>query len=268
MVDEVLQGENSLFTAIILSLGIILFLAVGLVLFFFFSRKKIVKAQLEKAELEIRSQRELIQATLLTQEEERKRIAQDLHDAISSKLNVVALNANLLREAGMETGEVVTVGEKIVQVTGDVLENSRRIAHDLLPPTLVKFGLEAAMEELMEEVEDTGKYELIMDMEYQPGLLSEEEELQLFRIVQECLNNTIKHAEASQLSLGLKGNQKTVLLEYSDDGVGFDWDNNKQRSKGLGLSGLENRVELLRGDLHVDSAPGQGFKLTAKIDRS
>ena len=67
MVDEVLQGENSLFTAIILSLGIILFLAIGLVLFFFFSRKKIVKAQLEKAELEIRSQRELIQATLLTQ---------------------------------------------------------------------------------------------------------------------------------------------------------------------------------------------------------
>ena len=102
---------------------------------------------MEKAHLEIAYQKELLQATILTQEEERKRIAQDLHDAISSKLNVVSLNANFLIEKDITLEDTHRIGEGIQKVTKSVLESSRRIAHDLLPPTLEKFGLKAALED-------------------------------------------------------------------------------------------------------------------------
>ncbi|PQB04159.1 sensor histidine kinase [Aureitalea marina] len=268
MDDQIFGGESSFLTPIVLSLGIIIFLAVGIVLFFFFSRKKIIQAQLDKAEVEIKAQRDLLKATLVTQEEERKRIAQDLHDAISSKLNVVSLNANLLRESGMPEDEVVHVGEKIAQVTAGVLESSRQIAHDLLPPTLVKFGLEAALEELTEEMTHGASFQLETDLDYQSGLLSPEEELHLFRIVQECLNNTFKYAEATQIDLNLRGFEKIVSLNYRDNGKGFDWEEKQRSSRGLGLSGIQNRVELLEGDLDIKSDLGKGFELTIKIDRS
>ena len=98
MVEALPNPEKEVVKIILLALAILIFMGVAIVLFFYFSRKKIIKTQLEKAHLEIAYQKELLQATILTQEEERKRIAQDLHDAISSKLNVVSLNANFLIE--------------------------------------------------------------------------------------------------------------------------------------------------------------------------
>ena len=88
-------------------------MALAIVLFFYFSRRRIIKTELEKANLEINYQREVLQSTIITQEEERKRIAQDLHDAISSKLNVVSLNANMLSDTSISTEETVKIAENI-----------------------------------------------------------------------------------------------------------------------------------------------------------
>ena len=101
-------------------------MSIAIVLFFYFSRKKIVKTELEKARLEIDHQKELLQSTILTQEDERKRIAQDLHDAISSKLNVVSLNASILTDANISVEEANKIGGSIYDVTSNVLESSRR----------------------------------------------------------------------------------------------------------------------------------------------
>lgn len=134
MVEESFSSGTEFLDIIFFAVGLLLFMSLAIVLFFYFSRKKIIKAQLEKANLEIEYQKELLQSTILTQEEERKRIAQDLHDAISSKLNVVSLNANMLFGNDLESSEVHRIGESIRKTTTTVLENSRRIAHDLLPP--------------------------------------------------------------------------------------------------------------------------------------
>ena len=263
MVEEILSGENELILIGMVTIGFLIFLGIAIVVFFIFSRRKIVKAELEKANLEIAYQKELLQATILTQEDERKRIAQDLHDAISSKLNVVSLNANMLSSGLKEDKEIKSIGENIRKVTSTVLENSRRIAHDLLPPTLDKFGLQAALEELCEEVDDAQTFNVDYSIDYPTTIISKKNELHLFRIVQELFNNSIKHSEAKQIRLSLKTEGNDVTLCYTDNGKGFDL-NMARTSRGLGMSGIENRVQLLNANLEIFSAPHKGVEVTIR----
>ncbi|GAB5400199.1 MAG: hypothetical protein Aureis2KO_17840 [Aureisphaera sp.] len=262
--EEVLNSENQITNIILIAIGLLLLMSIAIVLFFYFSRKKIIKAELEKARLEIDHQKELLQATIITQEEERSRIAQDLHDAISSKLNVVSLNANFLTEAEVTKEEANKFGQSILTITSTVLENSRRIAHDLLPPTLSKFGLEAALEELCDEVSESGKFQVNYQADYPMEILPEEDELHLFRVVQELFNNSIKYSEASHIDLSLTKLDSGVQLGYKDNGKGFDM-SEALKAKGLGMSGIQNRADILKATLVMKSAPNEGIQV--KIEK-
>jgi len=242
-------------------------MALAMLLFFYFSRKKIIQSELEKANLEVKHQKEVLQSTIITQEEERKRIAQNMHDAISSKLNVVSLNASMLSDTTNTADENRRIAENILKVTSTVLDNSRRIAHDLLPPTLEKFGLEAALEELCDELSETGRFEVIQDWKYPSGSFGSEDELHLFRIAQELFSNAIKYSEATKIKIGLKKEHESILLTYKDDGKGFNVEEAKM-ARGLGLSGIVNRTEILKGDLNMESSPGEGLFVQLRINLS
>jgi len=263
LIQEQLADDVQIMDLILIPIVLLLLMSIAIVLFFYFSRKRIIKSELEKANLEIEYQKDLLQSIIITQEEERKRIAQGLHDAISSKLNVVSLNAHLLVENNITPQEVMKIGACIEKVTSTVLENSRRIAHDLLPPTLQKFGLLAALEELCEELIDTGKFNLDYQLDYPAEFLNSNNELHIFRIVQELMNNTIKHSEANDITLILKTEEKLLSLQYQDNGKGFDMETMKQ-AKGLGMSGIENRVIILKGELNIESSLGNGIRINIK----
>jgi len=263
--DTLFEGENQIISIIVIAISLLFVMGVAIVLFFYFSRRKIIKTELEKATMEIEHQKEVLRSTIITQEEERARIAQDMHDAISSKLNIVSLNANFLLEEGITSDEANKMGDSILKVTTTVLESSRRIAHDLLPPTLQKFGLEAALEELCEEVYDSKKFELEYDISYEENFVSSNHELHIFRIVQELMNNSIKHSEASQITLILKTKENILSLQYRDNGKGFNIEDT-QKAKGLGMSGIENRAVILQGDLEIASSPGNGIAVTIEIN--
>ena len=241
-------------------IGLLILMSVVIVLFFYFSRRRIMKTELEKANLEIEHQKKVLQSIIITQEEERSRIAQDMHDAISSKLNVVSLNTNMLKDESNTKNERDEIADNILRITSTVLENSRRIAHDLLPPTLDKFGLEAALDELCEEVSATGRFKIKHSFQYPSETLSAEEELHLFRITQELFNNAIKYSEAREITLNIEVHSDQLQFHYTDDGKGFDLEKAKM-AKGLGLSGIENRTSIMNGNLVVDSAPGQGLRV-------
>ncbi len=263
--EELLNTDDTqIINIILIAIGLLLLMALAIVLFFYFSRKKIIKAELEKARLEIDHQKELLQATIITQEEERSRIAQDLHDAISSKLNVVSLNANFLTEKDITTDDANKFGESILSVTSTVLENSRRIAHDLLPPTLSKFGLEAALEELCDEVSESGKFQINYEAQYAMGALPPDEELHLFRVAQELLNNSIKYSEASQIDMLLKESESQIDFQYKDNGKGFVMEE-AEKAKGLGMSGIKNRIAILKATMDMKSAPNKGIEV--KIEK-
>ena len=179
------SAEDKMIVIIFTVAFLLLVMGIALLFFFFLSRRKIIEKELEKKSLEINHQKEMIQSIIITQEKERKRIAQDLHDDISSKLNVINLNANLLKDGELSTEEYITVNNSILDATDKTLESARKIAHNLLPPILDKFGLKAALEELVDSFNNSKKINIQYDLEYPKKYLKPNNELHVFRIVQD-----------------------------------------------------------------------------------
>lgn len=232
----------------------------ALVLFFYFSRKKIVQIAVEKKNQEIYYQKEILQSVIQTQEDERKRIAQDLHDDISSKLNIVSLNTHLLKTPNLSEAEFAEITQNIVKLTAKALENSRRIAHDLLPPVFEKFGLHAATEELVLEFSSTKNVQIEYKNELEFSDLEVNQQLHIFRILQELLNNSIRHGKATQISINFVRNNNLNTCFYSDNGMGFN-SNAPNKKKGIGMQNIESRVNFLGGKLNVYSEINKGVQI-------
>lgn len=252
--------NSEIINVIIYTFLAFLMMSIVLILFFYFSRKKIIRQEIEKRNLEVNHQKELLKSVIITQEEERKRIAQDLHDDISSKLNVVSLNIHLLKTPNLTENELSEITTNIKELTTKALENSRRIAHDLLPPVLEKFGLHAGIEELVLEFNSSKA----VKVNYKNELVFEESEidrhLHIFRILQELLNNSLRHGKATEIQINFRSIKGKNTCFYKDNGIGFDC-NNSDNQKGLGMKNIESRVNFLGGDLHLKSKTNKGVEV-------
>jgi len=258
--EEFFVKEDQVIIILLIGVLLLLLMGVALLLFFFLSRKKIVAKELEKKKIQINHQREIIQSIIITQEEERKRIAQDLHDDISSKLNVINLNANLLKDGNLSPEEYLSVNEGILDVTDKTLESARKIAHNLLPPILAQFGLKDAIEELADTFNNSKKINIEYNIIYPKNHLSAQNELHLFRITQELINNSIRHGKANNCAIHINYNYKKLQFNYKDDGLGFNA-KNLENKKGLGIKNIESRVSILNGIFEIESKLNQGFKI-------
>lgn len=252
--------ENEIIEIVIYSCAAFLLMGLVLILFFYFSRKKIIQKELEKKDLEIQYQKELLNAVIFTQEEERKRIAQDLHDDISSKLNVVSLNSHLLITPNLSINEIAEITENIISLTGKTLDSARKIAHGLLPPVLDKFGLHAGIEELCLEYNSSKAVVVNYKNEVQFDAAKNDRNLHVFRILQELINNSLRHGKASIISIFFEEKKGMKSCHYSDNGIGFDMKSDKNK-KGLGMKNIESRVSFLNGTISVDSELGKGIKV-------
>lgn len=259
--EKLFSEENQIVTIIIMGVLLLLLMAVALLLFFFFSRRKIVEKELEKKEMELEYQKEIIHATILTQEKERKRIAQDLHDEISSKLNVILLNSNFLNDGELTQDEYKNVNNRIIKVTKTTIGTARKIAHDLLPPILGKFGLQSAIDELVDEYNLSKTVKIDSNIYYPEKRLSSTQELHVFRIIQELINNSIKHGQAENIDINFNEKDQELNLNYRDNGIGFSTEVFEEK-KGLGMKNIESRVELLNGDLLIKSAVNEGIEVS------
>lgn len=259
-----LSGDNQIITIVVIGVLLMVLVSVVLLLFVFLSRKKIIEKQIENKELEIAHQKKLLQATIITQEEERERIAQDLHDDVSSKLNVVHLYANLLLEGNLSTNEYTTVNQQIIEATNKTLESARKIAHNLLPPILDKFGLKPAIEELADSFNNSKKISISNDINFPREHLKPDAELHLFRITQELINNSIRHGEAEECKISINLANDKLHFYYTDNGIGFNNDDIKNK-KGIGLKNIESRVTILNGKLSTKSALNKGIQVSIII---
>ena len=258
MILDSINQDSEIVSLILIAVSLLLVMGLGLVAFFYFSRRKVVNAQLENAKMEISHQKNMLQATILTQEEERKRIAQDMHDEISSKLNIVSLNANVLLDGGVTDKESQEMLETILKISDTTLENSRRIAHDLLPPVLEKFGLWAAIEELTNNFNRASQNLIKLEGSYEK-CLDPKDELHVFRIVQELVNNSIRHGKASEIELKIE--KQPFALTYEDDGCGMDL-TDKDKRVGLGMKNIQSRCEILKAKCQLESQPGKGIQFS------
>lgn len=262
--EKFLTQEDQVIAIVLIGVLLFLIMGVALLLFFFFSRKKIVEKEIEKKNLEITHQKEIIQSIIITQEDERKRIAQDLHDDISSKLNVINLNANLLKDGDLTPEEYSIVNNGILEATDKTLESARKIAHNLLPPILEEFGFKDAVEELSDSFNNSRKINIDYTINYPKKLLIPQNELHLFRITQELINNSVRHGKANNSTINITYRDNQLIFNYTDNGIGFNTDNINNK-KGLGMKNIESRISLLNGKYNIGSEIGNGFKILIVI---
>lgn len=253
-----MESTDDLILIVAIGSGIMLLLALAFVLFFSFSQNKLRKEQFKAQEARLQHQEQLLHSNIKTQEEERERIAKDLHDEVGSKLNVIHLYLHQLLKKQPEAKESVS---EMITVLKDTIQTSRRISHDLLPPTLDKFGLAVAIEELSEVVEQANDMQLQLELEGErPQGIDKIVEINLFRVLQELISNTLKYAKASEVRIKLWQNEEKVILNYADNGLGFDPDK-KEHQKGLGMKNIESRLQMIGADLDLKSSPGKGVQV-------
>lgn len=258
---ETLQ-HNEILMLMVTGILVMLTLALAFVLFFNQSRKKILQQQMDGQQKELEHQQRLLHRTILTQEEERKRIAKELHDEIGSKLNVILLHTHRLNKTAQAGQDLRPIVAEVKEIVNTTIDTSRRISHDLLPPTLENFGLLEAIKELCEQYQKTEAIEVVLEIcQNERKQMDKLFELHLFRILQELMNNTLKYAEASQIGLKVWLGTSQIKLEYRDNGKGFDWENSEHH-KGLGLQNIKSRMKMLEGTYHFFTARGKGVVVT------
>ena len=199
-------------------------------------------------------QKQLTQATIDAQEEERKEIGKELHDNVGQLLATSKLYLELAKStADNVTEEMISLSLKSVS---DVINEVRQISHSLIPPTLGDLGLIDSIKDLIETFTRTQPLEIQFEHPFfDEDLLPENQKLMLFRIIQEQLNNIVKHANATVVFITLRNVRPLLLLEIQDDGKGFDA---KRVRKGIGLANIKNRAELFGGKMEIISASGKG----------
>ncbi|MEN2414754.1 sensor histidine kinase [Flavobacterium mesophilum] len=251
-------SESEIVATAIFSCVSFFLMGLVLILFFYFSRKKITQKELEKRDLEIQYQREQLHAIIVTQEEERKRIAQDLHDDISSKLNIVSLNTHLLSAPNLTEVETREITDNIISLTTKALENSRKIAHNLLPPVFEKFGLSAGVEELCAEFESSKAVKVYYKNNVDFHENDIDRHLHVFRILQEFMNNSLRHGKASEIKIEFINDNGIFTCNYEDNGIGFD-SKDAENQKGLGMKNIDSRISFLNGTIRISSEINKGF---------
>lgn len=244
-------------TIFVASSAVILLLAFGVVLFVLYYQRQLLKQKMKVQTLESERQSALLQAVVEGQERERKRLAKDLHDDVGALLTATKMQVNQL-ERQLDNPSAATT---FLGLTKELLQESvssvRQVSHGLMPASLSRFGLGTAIENFVEPFNQAQALQIEVHYTLEATRYPEDFELGVFRIVQELVNNTAKHAEAQRVSIDLQTEDQQLVLRYQDDGKGFDPALIKE---GLGLKNLETRVELLGGTHEVHTQPGKGLK--------
>jgi len=209
----------------------------------------------------LRLHKEKIQAEIDTLENERKRIASDLHDELGSLLSAVKLQINSLDIDDPLDQEVIRKSSVHID---SIIHKLREISNNLMPNTLVRKGLKKAIEEFTENSQQSYGLQVKFICE-QELTLSQHKEINIYRIIQEIFHNTIKHAKATVLIIKILIEDNRLLLMTADNGRGFDYFAKVKDNPGLGLRNLQSRAEVMGGELTCQSEPGKGTMYTFEI---
>jgi signal transduction histidine kinase len=247
------EEQNSI-KHILLLIGLLLsFLLIIFFYYVFKYHKKSIKLYSEKLSAEM-SGREL----------ERKRISKDLHDELGSTLTGANMYLQVLNGDVDHDKQVIS---KVQSSVSRSLEQIKQIMNDLYPVSLDNYGLVACLNEFIEEINQLNAINIIFTntVENIEAKILKEHKIHIFRIIKEISQNTIKHADSSVLSLRFSQNDNKIILETIDQGKGFDGDDKAYTNKGRGLNNIISRVELISGEIYLDTRPQKGVHYTIEI---
>jgi signal transduction histidine kinase len=231
-------------------------------------------AELQASQLEQSRHREALRAELFrrvvaAQEAERQRIARDLHDETGQSLTAIGMGLRgLAGRLSPRNKEALSTLHKLETLTADSLKELQRLMTDLRPSHLDDLGLSAALRWYSSKIQEHSSLHIRVDIHGEECELGDAMKITIFRIIQECLNNIIKHAQATHVNIHLHFEAKGVRISVYDNGIGFDRNTIQQRRTSrpsLGLAGMEERAALLNGTVTVQSRSGLGTEVEAWI---
>jgi signal transduction histidine kinase len=227
------------------------------------SRQKLQQQRIN--ELETEKKLMATEAVLKGEEQERTRLAKDLHDGLGGMLSGIKYSFNTMKGNLIMTPDNAQAFERSMDMLDSSIQEMRRVAHNMMPEALVKFGLDTALKDFCNDISQSGA----LTVSYQSiGLanasIDQTTAITIYRIVQELMNNTMKHAAAKNAIVQLSKIDGILSLTVEDDGKGFDTAV-LNISKGIGWDNIKNRVELLKGKLDVSAAAGKGTSVHLEI---
>jgi signal transduction histidine kinase len=267
-----LQATNSAGVSTVLFIGTIgmLILTIGLVLFIIFHQRKVSRYQQRLQIMEQEQQKILLTASIKFQEEERQRLAADLHDDAGPLLATVRLylNENLVNQDKATQLQAIYQARQIID---DTIQLVRNISHSLMPPTLKNFGLESAINDLFQKISGSGSMNASSRFHDYKDRLKPEKELIVFRIVQELVNNILKHSNSSFIHLTQNTHGDKFYLRIHHDGKGIiqsDFEKLNKSNIGLGLKNISSRLRVAQGDIVFEKDISQTYyKVTVELPK-
>jgi signal transduction histidine kinase len=217
-------------------------------------------------ELEIEKQLLATEAILKGEEQERARLAKDLHDGLGGMLSGTKFSLHAIKANLLMTPENQQAFERSIDMLDSSIKEMRRVAHNMMPEALLRFGLDTALRDFCQSINQSGA----LDINYQSiGLsgvtLEQSVSIAVYRMVQELINNTLKHAAAKTAIVQVTIADGHLSLTVEDDGKGFDVAR-QEKSRGIGWSNLQHRVEFLQAKVDLSSAPGEGTSVLIEIE--
>ncbi len=249
--NTILSKENEIkqtkIQAIILITIFILLIGIGLV-------------YIRYVRLSKQQQKQFTQKLIESIDNERSRISKDLHDDIGQSLSAIKSKLNLLN-----TGKIKDVAGLDIEV-GEIIDHTRNISHSLHPSLLQKLGLERSLVSLTEKTQSNSQIVCSLDIRCSLDRLTLENQTQIYRILQECINNTLKHSDASALKVSIKELSNDLIIKYQDNGKGID-DSQKQHA-GIGMMTIQERAHTLNANISIISSKNKGFKFILTVPKN
>jgi signal transduction histidine kinase len=264
---QVPNPNNTTYVVYFGTFGMLL-LAVGLIVFIVFHQRKVIYYQLRMRNMQADHQRLLLQASLSSQEEERQKIAADLHDDAGPLLATVRLylNENLVHQDQATQLQSIYNAKQIVD---DTIQLIRNISHSLIPPTLKNFGLESAMTDLIQKINGTGSINGSCRFHDYKRRFKLDQELSVFRILQELINNILKHSNSSFLHVTQNKTDDYFYLRIHHDGDGLtqtEYEKLRDTPHGLGLKNIHSRIRILNGKIFYEKdSTNTYYKVTLEL---
>ena len=254
--------QNHLLNLIFI-IAIVTLIVIGISLYLNVGKNRKLERQ-RMLELEKEKQLTSIEAMLKGQEEERHRLARDLHDSLGSMLSGVKISFSNLKEKIHLSPSTALVYANTLEQLDRTIAELRKVAHNLMPEALVKFGLNSAVRDFCESIRLAGSTEIICEQFGPDRPLGNIADVNVYRIVQELINNAINHGKAARILVQLTKTHDKILITVEDDGQGFEVDRLKKVA-GIGWTNIQSRVNYFNGLIDIDSKPREGTTINIEL---
>jgi two-component system, NarL family, sensor kinase len=257
---------NNITYLVIVGIGVMLLMVVSVLLAVIFSQKKKNQHRADMEKLREQQQNQLIEAAVRSEETERHRIAETLHDEVgailsSAKLHLLGIKENCLDE---KDSKLYGKGKELLN---DVIQKVRGISHNLHSNILKEFGLNEAIRHFVRKITEGNILHSSAEMDDNYKTINTEDDISIYRMVQELINNILKYAKATEFRISsvFKGNELNIVLFHNGDGLTQEqFETLRYQKEGLGLKNIQNRIILLKGTIHF-AGGAEGYHINIHI---